>query len=421
MTLYVCVSIAGSIPVILCLILWILQRQAYNFYLGKGLLLISMFFYLFPFQVVKCLFPRQIVNALSLPGYVSTKQEFYKVMSVRSVLSSADSIWIPKYLYVILILWLCCVIIFAVYQIVKYRIDIRKLLAHSEKAVVEVNGKTVEVLVNNGIRTPYTVGFIKPSIIVPEGSIGHPCFSMFYKHENQHRKSHDSLMKLICIIIICIHWLNPIAILLLFLYSVTAEYICDVRATEGCTNDEKKNYARVLIELSAADEPLSRVWRNNLSGSEILMKRRINYMLKKKGMVRRGVATAISALTIFASAGTIFAYEPMLSTNESAAEVFNGEEFGNYTSNDIVDNIQFVDSDCVFVYEDGTQVTVSEDASTYALCIHDLESGYYSTHKSDGSGGCRVKVYTAKRCVKCGYIEIGSLDHTVIYVVCPHK
>ena len=144
-------------------------------------------------------------------------------------------------------------------------------------------------------------------------------------------------------------------------------------------------------------------------------------MMKKKGMVRRKAAIAISALMVFTSASTIFAYEPMLSTNENAIEAFSGEEFGNYVSNDIVDDIQFIDSDYVFVYEDGRQVAVFDEASTYALCIHDLESGYYTTHKSNDSGGCRVRVYKAKRCVKCGYIEIGNLDHTVTYVVCPHK
>lgn len=421
MTLYVCVSIAGSIPVLLCLILWILQRQAYNFYLGKSLLLTGMFFYLFPFQIVKHILPKQTASVLSLPIDTYVEQNFYEVVPVEGFLSHERPIWIPKWILAILILWLCCVIIFAVYQIVKYRIDIRKLLAHSEKAVVNINGEPVELLVNRGIHTPYTVGFIKQSIIVPEASIGHPCFSMFYKHENQHRKNHDSLMKLVCIIIICIHWINPIAILLLFLYSVTAEYICDARATEGCTNDEKKKYVRALVEMSAIDEPLSRIWRNNLIGSEKLMKRRINYMMKKKEMLKRGVTIAISVLTVFASASTIFAYEPMLSTNENAIEVFSGEEFGNYVTNDIVDDIQFINSDYVFVYEDGRQVSVHEGASTYALCNHILESGYYTTHKSDGSGGCRVRVYKAKRCSRCGYIEIGDLDHTVIYVVCPHK
>lgn len=144
-------------------------------------------------------------------------------------------------------------------------------------------------------------------------------------------------------------------------------------------------------------------------------------MMKKKEMLKRGVTIAISVLTVFASASTIFAYEPMLSTNENAIEAFSGEEFGNYFINDIADDIQFDDSDYVFAYEDGRQVAVNEGASTYALCNHILESGYYSTHKSNDTGGCRLKVYNAKRCSRCGYIEIGDLNYTITYVVCPHK
>lgn len=287
-------SIAGSIPVILCLILWVVQRNSYNFYLGKNLLLIGMIFYLSPFQAIKFILPEVIVSTLSFTGDESVEGTFYNSVAVKSILKPGDSIWIPKWVSVLLAAWLCCVITFAIYQIVKYRIVIRKLLAQSEKVCVDVNGKTVELLLNKHIYTPYTVGFIKQSIIVPEGSLEHPCFPMVYKHEEQHKINHDSLMKLICIIIICIHWINPFAILLFLLYKMTAEYICDAQAVKNCTVEGKKRYAKLLVEASTADEPLSMIWRNNLTGLRKLIKRRINYMMeeKKTGMLKKGIAIA---------------------------------------------------------------------------------------------------------------------------------
>ena len=420
MTLYTCVSVAGSLPVIACFILWILQKQSYNYYLGKRLLLIGMFFYLFPFQLVKHVLPKQTAPVLNSLLDANVEQSFYKVKPVESVMSPGKSIWIPKWLSIIMIVWLCCIIVFAVYQIVKYRVDIRRLLARSEKMVVEVDGEYVEVLVNKDISTPYTVGFIKQSVIVPEKCLTHPCFPMFYRHENQHRRNHDSLMKLICIIIICIHWLNLTAILLLFLYNVTTEYLCDARATENCTDDEKKKYAQALIELSTAKEPFSVVWRNNLSGSEKLMRRRINYMMKKR-MVRTGIAIVVSMLMVLASTSTIFAYEPMFSTNESTAEIFDSGDFGTFSDTDEADGMYFGDSDGVFVYEDGTQVPVIEAGSTYAICNHILVDGYYHLHKSNSSGGCTVTVYNAKRCSRCGYVEVSTVSSTHTYTVCPHK
>ena len=418
--LYVCMSAAGSIPVILCLILWVLQKQSYDYRLGKILLLLSMFFYLVPFQMVKYILPEWTVPILKLPMDIHVQQDFYKVVEIKSIVSPDDSLWIPKWLSAALAVWLCCVIVFSVYQIIKYRIDIRKMLAQSERRSVEINGETVELLVNKNIRTPYTVGFIKQSIIVPEISLEHPCFEMCYRHENQHRRNHDSLVKLLCVIIICIHWFNPVAILLLCLYSVTAEYICDSKAVEGCTDDEKKKYAKLLAGLSSMKKPLSMVWRNNLSGSEKLMRRRIMYMMKRKGVMKKGVAIAVAALTVFASASTILAYEPFVSTDEIFVVASEGSSFGSILEMS-VDDCDFTTSNTVIVYDDGTQITVTDNEfEPRALCNHTMRSCYYQMHKPNSSGGCTVYVYNAQQCTKCGYITLGSLYATYTYTVCPH-
>lgn len=422
MILYVCMTIAGSIPVLVCLVLWAIQRQNYNFRLGKKLLLTGMFFYLVPFQAVKYMLPEQTVSALSIPMDINVEQDFYKVMSVKNILSPGDSIWMPVWVTVLLIIWLWCVILFAVYQIGRYRIDIRKLLSKSEKVSVDINGENVELFLHKNIQTPYTVGFIKPVIVMPEESLTHPCFLMIYRHEELHRKNYDSLMKLLCVIIICIHWINPIAIVLLFLYNVTAEYVCDAYAGEGCTNEEKKKYLKLLIDLSAIDEPLSMVWRNNLADSENLIKRRIDYMMSKtkKGVLRRGIAIAASVVTVLASTSTIFAYEPFMTTDRDAIEVSDGGNFGGFSNDGAEASVCFDNSDCVFVNKDGTQFSVTDQASPNVLCNHTMTDGYYYVHKPNSSGGCTMKYYNAQRCTKCGYIDVGTLYSTNIYPVCPH-
>lgn len=422
MTLYTCMTISGSVPVILCFLLWAVQRQNYNFRLGRRLLLTGMFFYLVPFQVVKFKLPEQAVSAVSIPVDVSVEQNFYNVVSMKNILSPTESIWIPVWLTVLLMVWLWCIVLFAVYQVIKYRIGIRRLLVGAEKAAVEIDGKTAELMLNKKIRTPYTVGFVKPVIVVPEKSLEHPCFSMIYRHEEQHRKNYDSLMKLVCIGIICIHWINPITFLLLFLYNVTAEYICDSYAGEDCTEEEKKEYLKLLVELSTVDEPLTMVWRNNLSGPKNLMKRRINYMMKKKsGILRRGIAVAASVLTVLVSASTIMAYEPLLSAEAGDTGELTDIEFGAFTGGDNAIDYDFSISDSIFIYEDGTQEAITDEASPFAWCNHTMTSGYYSTHKSNGSGGCTVKVYYAQKCTKCGYLDLGDLYNTITYAVCIHK
>ena len=415
-------SAAGTIPVVVCLLMWLIQRQSYNFRMGRKLLLLGMAFYLTPFQLVKHILPKWTIPALKRVTDNDIRQDFEKVVEIKGGFSSGDSLWIPRWMAILLAVWLCLVLVFAFYQIAKYKIDISKLLADSEPVSVKLSGEMAEVLVNRRIRTPYTVGFIKQSIIVPEESLGHPCFEMCYRHENQHRKNHDSLVKLLCIVIICVHWFNPAAILLLLLYRMTAEYICDASAVEGCTDEEKKNYVRLLIELSVADESVSMVWRNNISSSEKLMRRRIDYMMKKKGLMKKGVAVVVALVTMLASASTIFAYEPFMWTDEMTANVSDFSDFGMYADDIEVSEGDFSVSDLVFVYEDGTQVLDNgENTENYILCNHVMKDGYYQVHRSNSTGGCTVNIYNAQRCIRCGYIKTGSLYSTTTYPVCPHK
>ena len=423
--LYLCMSIAGSIPVILCFLLWLFQRQSYNYQLGKRLLLIGMLFYLVPFQVVKHILPEWTIPILKKSSNMYAQHDFNKLVEIKSFMSPGESVWIPKWFFVILAVWLCCIIAFSVYQIVKYRFDMKRLLAQSEKVAVDIDGNTIELLTNQYIHSPYTVGFLKQSIIVPNGSWEHPCFKMIYRHEEQHRKSHDSLMKLICIIIICIHFVNPVAILLLFLYSLTAEYVCDGKALEEHTEEEKKEYARLLVEASTENEPLSMVWRNNLSCSGKLMRRRINYMMEKKGMFRKGIAVVVTAVTVFASTSTILAYEPFKSVKEGTIEEISYGDFGSFSgmeSNIELDTSEcdFSVSDSIFLCKDGTPLTITNEASPKALCNHIMVDGYYNVHKSNSTGGCTVTVYNAKQCSRCGYLELGSIYVINTYPVCPH-
>ena len=135
---------------------------------------------------------------------------------------------------------------------------------------------------------------------------------MVYKHEHTHLKNHDNLVKLLCLFVLCLHWMNPVAYLLLSLYIDTAEIVSDSIAVDGCTEQKRKDYATLLVLQASTSDVRPVVWKNNLSvhkkkdGKEVkILKRRINYMMKekRKGLLQRGIMMAVSALTIVASAG----------------------------------------------------------------------------------------------------------------------
>ena len=81
----------------------------------------------------------------------------------------------------------------------------------------------------------------------------------------------------------------------------------------------------------------------------------------------------------------------------------------------------FIVSNYIFVYPDGTQeIVYDNDIEPYALCTHSMVSGTYYVHDKLSSGGCKIKVYDAQKCKKCGYLANAVYKNTITYAVCPH-
>lgn len=433
MELLVCMSISGSIPVVICLLLYVIQRENYNYILGRRLLLTGVFFYLVPVQLVKYLLPKDALPETMLIGrkadsYLSGTLSFWSE-------KQGDYIWIPQWFNIFARIWLAGIIIFAIYEIIKYWRGAHSIRNYIFEKIEDPEDNLTYYLIPDEICGPCTIGFFRQKIVFPESFPLHPDFIMVYKHEHTHLKNHDNLVKLLCLFVLCLHWMNPVAYLLLFLYIDTAEIVSDSVAVDGCTKEKRQDYANLLVLEASTSDIRPAVWKNNLSGHKSnkegkdfkTLKRRINYMMKekRKGMLQRGIMVAVSALTVVASAGTIMAYEPVSSSDESFEEFISDDALNNFGDDYIdYDSANFVDfsqSDYVLIDSNGVQVTTEEDASsTYALCTHSMIPATFYTHAKNSSGGCTIKVYNCQRCEKCGYRANATYANTVTYAKCPH-
>ena len=416
-------SIAGSIPVLLCFLLFLIQRDSYNFLWGRKLLLAGVFFFLVPVQLVRFLLPMDI-----LPEPVfSEETQLYLSHSMDFLPGHGDEyVWFPRWVSVIVLLWAGIVIIFALYQLIKYRKIVRKINRSVFYYVDEPEMELVYYVVPDGSCGPCTVGFFRQKIIIPESFTELENFSMVYQHEYTHLKNRDNLVKLLCLIVLCIHWMNPAAYLLLFLYRITAEAVCDDAAVLGYSKDIVKTYAMLLVTTTPVREKLPVVWKNNFSSEGKMIKRRINYMMKKRknGWMRKGIIAMVSALTIAASAGTVLAYEPMQWSDGSFEPIIASDvpDFSNYDVIDVIVNqFDFSKSDKIFVDKNGNQTEIEEENIPRVLCKHNMVDGYFSNHMSNSSGGCTVKTYTCQRCTRCGYLANAKYYSTTNYAKCPHK
>ena len=408
----------------LCFLLFLIQRDSYNFLWGRKLLLAGVFFFLVPVQLVRFLLP---MNILPEPAF-SEETQLYLSHSMDFLPGHGNEyVWFPRWVSIIVLLWAGIVILFALYQFIKYRKIVRKINRSVFYYVDEPEMELIYYVVPDGSCGPCTVGFFRQKIIIPESFTELENFSMVYQHEYTHLKNRDNLVKLLCLIVLCIHWMNPAAYLLLFLYRITAEAVSDDAAVLGYSKDIVKTYAMLLVTTTPVREKLPVVWKNNFSSEGKMIKRRINYMMKKRknGWMRKGIIAMVSALTIAASAGTVLAYEPLQSSDVSVNDSLQDGDIDYLTYNvadaPLVDSFDFSVSDKIFISLDGKQEPIFDSSSERALCRHNMVDGYMSTHASKSNGGCVVKVYTCQRCTRCGYLANAVYQNTVTYAKCPHK
>ena len=415
--LLICMSIAGTVPLIICLLLLLLQRKKFSYRLGRNLVFLSLAGYLIPFQVVKYLMPTDVLIRTDALANISYYINFDDKGSISY---HGISLWMSDWILMIGLCWLFLISGFSVYEIIKYHRLTRKLKKITEKRTCFLPGiGDVEYRISPLIGSPYTIGFLKPFIVAPESLEDSRLSEMILRHEYSHLCCHDSAVKLLCLLAICLHFYNPLTLLTLLLYTSFSENIADQAATEGFTTEEKKAYAIALVTLSARNRQVPVVWKNNLLGAKHTMKRRVEFiMMKNRKASKIGTAAAILA-SVFLSGTTVFGYAPMQTTE--AADSVQLNETVSFV--DSASNNPFANSNIYFETDEHVNILVNDsDLEPRAIiCTHDFKSGYADVHNSKSNGGCEVKRYTAKICQKCNHLVIMDYVSTTTYAKCPHK
>ena len=417
--LWICVSIAGTMPLLVCLLLMLLKRKNFSYRLGRKLVLLSLVEYFIPFQTVKYLLPLDVLeetNSLNAISY------FVNFDDKEAVSYHGISVWMPDWILMIVLCWLFVIAGFSIYETIKYHQLTRKLKRITEIRTYPLPGiGNVEYRISPEMNTPYTVGFVKPFIVVPAEFPNSKLSEMILRHEYSHLRRRDSIVKLICLLAICLHCFNPLTILTFLLYTRFSENIADEAATEGCSDEERRAYAKALVRLSARTRQVPVVWRNNLLGDKKeSMKRRVELIMNRnKKASKIGTVAAVLASVIL-SGTTVFAYTPMQTIeNQDSSDTLSGSLDFNITSSESI----FSQYD--FYFESDTHeilpIDESDLESRAILCSHNFEYGYANNHIPQSNGGCIIKTYEAKHCTKCNHYVLIKLITTATYTKCIHK
>ena len=350
----------------------------------------------------------------------------------------------------ILICWLAVAVCLLAYREGKYILKRRRLLKGCSEEEDRDRLETMdrlcgEMRVRRRVRLfychgmiPASMGFLRPVILLPEERKG-KIPEQLLKHELAHIKNYDMLVHALISLTVTVHWFNPVVYLLQKEWKRVCELECDEAALRGCSGNERKAYAILLVEEAKRQRPgKGRLGEAEMQGASSLtgdarrLEERIVYIMgkgRRKGKFRVCVSGIAFAAALFASSLTVFAYketyyiEGESETNAKMASALIPEgEYEEWLVPGTVSPMQEVILyDEQFVDEDGNIYPVNREITAQKVCEHEYKTGTRMRHLMRADGSCRVEYYEAECCVKCGNIKSEKYINGLIYEVCPHN
>ncbi len=163
--------------------------------------------------------------------------------------------------------------------------------------------RTISIRQSSRFSAPLTYGILRPVILVPTSTEWENTASLQYvlAHEYVHIRCFDSIKKFALIIVLCVHWFNPLVWAMYILANRDIELSCDEAVVRLFGENKKATYARVLISMEETRNGLTPLC-NNFSKNAI--EERITAIMKIK---KNTICSLILASFIVAGTTTAFA------------------------------------------------------------------------------------------------------------------
>lgn len=148
----------------------------------------------------------------------------------------------------------------------KYASELYKAL-RSMRAYVSVSNEEAEraieklgvkhpVVISGQVPSPYTAGFFRPVIYLPDIVLSQREWEYILRHEVQHIKSHDTQIKLFYTMLETVMWFNPVSHLFMRELDSLLEQRCDAAVISRIGEKEGVNYfTTIRIVLAAQKKP----------------------------------------------------------------------------------------------------------------------------------------------------------------------
>ncbi len=431
-------SLSGNMVFILYILTYPLSKKYFTLEWRYRILKIAIVFYLIPIPICKYLI-MDIIHSILPQLWDKINNTLVAIDKKYIIIVSQDFIkFSSKVRYMLIAILVVGIVAFAIIQkhIIQYwkwknicfvtsgkPTHLEQELFYKIKKEMEIK-KRVELVCSEYCNSPMTSGILSSVMIFPkwEDSIDVNKYEYMLRHELVHIKHYDLLIKYIGLLVMAVHWYNPLVYIMFHEISVISEMYCDSVVIGGKGEEERKQYGELILKLAVQNEFTTKgqFFIDMANGrSKWVYKRRILEM-KRDTKYKVVLPVIMTSFICIAGGITAFAYEP-------PRTVFN--DIGYDLEGDINFAIEAEEirraelpSDYFFVDDSENIFDLSKaDKNNRILCFHDFSvHGTLNDHKKDGKGGCITNSYEAKYCSICSDVKVGELKSTLTYKSCPH-
>lgn len=436
MNLLFSMSLAGSLVFILYLIIKPVTKRYLPVSWRYWLLKVSILFYLVPYQYYKYYY-LYIVEFL-FPGWQENTGSKDPVSTNKIILIDSEghflSIKNQTAIFTILGIWGVLAILFLLYRLVKYIYCMKDLRQISKLPVIMPDEQPmskrrprakVTLFANQYITTPFTVGLFSPRIILPASLANKKESRMIIAHEMAHVRNRDNLVKFLWLLAMLFHWYNPLIYLLYREICRVSEQVCDASVVQGMSEQEKKQYQLLIIELGQKNQQRDTLLASAFSGHFRMIKERITIMDRKPTSSKKTrfvSSLAIAVIILALSPISVLAYSPMVAI-ERPDESFTLD--ADFIANELDVCDPFLEHGTlhdIFIADDG-QVYIIENRDPQierAACPHNWQDGISCSHVTNDDGGCTITYYNCEYCTRCNLRRNLTFKNAMTYVICTH-
>ena len=236
--------------------------------------------------------------------------------------------------------------------------------------------KTGDTIESDMIETPFVVGFLRPVVVLPT-FLDSSEKEYLIMHEQVHIKNRDNLIRALGLVIVCIHWFNPLVWIAFNILCNDLEMRVDEEVIDNIGTDIKKDYCLSIVN-HASKSPRYKVYgasfaKKTLSGMEVKM--RIKNLIKYKN-----VPTIVGVAVVVATLG-------MTTVLSSCAKEKTEEVINSVTSSELTiagkneTEPSFSENDWSAPWSDESTIFISEEEELDSLIV--LSTTKFQNNESD--------------------------------------